>query len=126
MINFNERSAVFNLRPVEKISCQEDLQKLMITGESIIQAFKTVRDMIIFTNKRIITVDIQGVGVKKDFVTLPYSKIQYFSVQTKGLVELVHDCELQLFFSDGFAARFEFTGRTDIVAIGHAISEYAL
>lgn len=89
--------------------------------------FKTVRDQVLFTNKRIITVDVQGVtGKRQEVSTLPYSKIQYFSIQTPGFAELVPDSEMELFFSNGFMARFEFKGSTNIVALGKVISEYVL
>ena len=54
------------------------------------------------------------------------SKIQYFSVQTPGFVELIPDSELFLMFASGFTATFEFKGQVDIGAIGRMISEYVL
>ena len=81
----------------------------------------------VFTNKRIITIDVQGItGKRKDYSTLPYSKIQYFSVQTPGFAELVPDCEMELYFTNGFVARFEFKGNCNIIALGQVISSYIL
>ena len=126
MINFSQENKIFNLRPVDSEKAKKEIAEMLVAGEEIVDVFATVRDQVIFTNKRIITVDVQGVGVKKDFVTIPYAKIQYFSVQTPGLVEIVHDNELQLFFSDGFVARFEFKGSYKIAKLAKVISEYAL
>lgn len=90
-------------------------------------AFKTVRDQLIFTNKRIIAIDVQGItGRRKSFASMPYSKIQYFSVQTPRFAELVPDSELFLVFANGFTARFEFRGDVDIGRIGRMISEFVL
>ena len=90
-------------------------------------AFKTVRDQLVFTNKRIIAIDVQGItGRRKSFSSMPYSKVQFFSIQTPGFAELVPDSELFLMFSNGFTAKFEFKGNVDIGAIGRMISEYVL
>ena len=90
-------------------------------------AFQTVRDQLIFTSKRIIAVDVQGItGKRKSFSTMPYSKIQYFSIQTPGFAELIPDSELFIMFSNTFTAKFEFKGGVDIGKIGRMISEYVL
>lgn len=97
MINFSE-NAVFNLKPIDEKAVQQDVTKLFVDGEIIIGAYKTIRDQVVFTNKRIITIDVQGItGKRKDFSTLPYSKLQYFSVQTPGFAEFIPDCEMELF-----------------------------
>ncbi len=126
MINF-ANGTVFNLKPIDMKSVNQNALRILIDGEQLLCAFKTVRDQVLFTNKRIITVDVQGVtGKRQEVSTLPYSKIQYFSIQTPGFAELVPDSEMELFFSNGFMARFEFKGSTNIVALGKVISEYVL
>ena len=57
---------------------------------------------------------------------MPYAKIQFFTVQTPSVAELVPDSELLLVFSNGFTAKFEFKGSVDIGAIGRMISEFVL
>lgn len=100
---------------------------LLIGGEQIEFAFQTVRDQLIFTNKRIISVDVQGItGKRKSFATMPYSKIQYFSIQTPGFLEMIPDSELYIMFTNGFTAKFEFKGAVDIGKIGRILSEYVL
>ena len=126
MINFNKDSA-WDLRPIDNNSVLKDVYRIMIGGENVVAAFKTVRDQIIFTNKRILAVDVQGItGKRKSFTTMPYSKIQYFAIQTPGFMELFPDSELYIMFSNGFTATFEFKGSVDIASIGRIISEYAL
>jgi len=126
MINFNENS-VLDLKPIELDRIHKELNGFLIAGEQSIAAFKTVRDQLVFTNKRIISIDVQGLtGIRKSFATLPYSKIQYMTVQTPGFIEFVSDAELELIFSNGFTAKFEFNGRVDIGAISRAIAEYVL
>ena len=96
-------------------------------GEEIVAAFRTIRDQLVFTNKRIISIDVQGLtGLKKSFAIMPYSKVQFFTIQTPGFAELVSDSELYLMFSNGFTAKFEFRGSVDIGALGRTISTYVL
>ena len=125
-INFNQNT-VWNLKPISIDEVRDDVMGLLINNETIIMAFHSVRDQLIFTNKRIIAVDVQGItGKRKSFSSMPYSKVQYFSVQTPGFVELVPDSELFLTFNNGFTAKFEFKGDVDIGKIGRIISEFIL
>ena len=125
-ISFNQNS-VFNLKPINAESVRGEVQGLFVPGEELIYAFHTIRDQLVFTNKRIIAIDVQGLtGKRKSFSTMPYSKIQYFSVQTPGFIELFPDSELFLMFSNGFTATFEFKGQVDIGAIGRMISQFVL
>ncbi len=126
MIDFSQ-DTVFNLRPTDEKNIRRDVKNLYIPSEETIGVFKTIRDQVVFTNKRIITIDVQGVtGMRKDYCSLPYSKIQYYCIQTPGFAEIISDCELMLFFANGMKVIFEFKGNCDILAIGRCISEYAL
>ena len=125
-VNFNQGS-VWNLKPISVDSVKSEVTGLLIGGEEVVMAFQTVRDQLLFTNKRIIAVDVQGItGKRKSFSTMPYSKIQYFSIQTPGFGELIPDSELFIMFSNTFTAKFEFKGGVDIGRIGRMISEYVL
>ena len=125
-VNFNQDS-VWNLKPIRVDAVKGEVNGLLIGGEEVVMAFQTVRDQLIFTNKRIIAVDVQGItGKRKSFSTMPYSKIQYFSIQTSGFGELIPDSELFIMFSNTFTAKFEFKGGVDIGKIGRMISEYVL
>ncbi len=125
-VNFN-RESVWDLKPIPVRDVRDDVLGLLLEDEEINSAFRTVRDQLVFTNKRIISIDVQGItGRRKSFSSMPYSKIQFFSIQTPGFVELVPDSELFLMFSNGFTAKFEFKGAVDIGAIGRMISEYVL
>lgn len=125
-VNFNQNS-VFNLKPINPNSVLNEVNGLLIAGEEVLYAFQTIRDQLVMTNKRIIAIDVQGfTGKRKSFATMPYSKIQYFSVQTAGFIEIFPDSELFIMFSNGFTAKFEFKGSVDIGAIGRMLSEYVL
>ena len=125
-VNSN-RESVWDLRPIPVRDVRDEVLGLLLEDEEINSAFKTVRDQLVFTNKRIIAIDVQGItGRRKSFSSMPYSKVQFFSIQTPGFAELVPDSELFLMFSNGFTAKFEFKGNVDIGAIGRMISEYVL
>ena len=126
MINFNGGS-IWNLKPIDVSSVKTQVFGLLIEGEEIVAAFRTIRDQLVFTNKRIISIDVQGLtGLKKSFAIMPYSKVQFFTIQTPGFAELIPDSELFIMFSNTFTAKFEFKGGVDIGKIGRMISEYVL
>lgn len=124
MIDF-ENKALFKLKPVSDSSFSDMVSPLFVEGEKILGTFQSLRDGIVFTNKRIISINVQGMtGKKKDFTSLPYSKIQAFSIETAGVLDL--DSELELWFVGLGKVRFEFKSRADISGICRTISEYAL
>ena len=65
---------------------QEQFTPLLIKDEKLIAAYKLVRDLFVFTNKRLILVDTQGVtGKKKEYHTIPYKSITHFSKESADL-----------------------------------------
>ena len=124
MIDFQNKS-IIKLSKINPDSVAGNVAPLFVPGETIIGAYKAMRDYIVFTDKRIISVNVQGVtGKKKDFTSLPYSKIQVFSVETAGTLDL--DSELELYFSGLGKVKFEFSGANDIVKLGQLIGSFIL
>lgn len=124
MIDFGNGN-VFKLRQIESSQILNEIQPLLIQNETVISAYKSVRDFVVFTSKRIIAVNIQGVtGKKRDYSSLPYSKVQAFSVETAGIFDL--DSELELYFSGLGEVKFEFSGASNIVQIGQIIGTFVL
>lgn len=104
---------------------QDGVAEQLIPGEEILGTYQAMRDSVVFTNKRVIACNVQGItGKKIDFTSMPYSKITVFSVETSGVLDL--DSELEMYFSGVGKVHFDFTGETDIKAIGAAISKYVL
>lgn len=124
MIDFNSNS-VFKLSPIHIDQVLDPIRKFLIAGEDVLSVFKTVRDQVVFTNKRIIAANVQGMmGAKVDYTSIPYSKIQTFSVETSGVLD--RDCELEVYISAVGKVRFEIKGGFDIVTFNRVISEYVL
>jgi len=77
----------------------EEFQPILINGENIEKAFKLIRDMFIFTNKRLILVDKQGItGSKVEYITIPYGSIIKFSKESAGFMDL--EAELKIWIKD--------------------------
>ncbi|MGN0567069.1 MAG: PH domain-containing protein [Acutalibacteraceae bacterium] len=126
MIDF-KNGAFFKLKSSPN-AYDREIAPFLVEGEVITDTFKALRDGVVFTNKRIIAINTQGLaGTKKDFSSLPYAKIQAFSVETAGLLESgVADTELELYFSGLGKVKFEFNRGIDIKGICKTISAYVL
>jgi hypothetical protein len=125
MVDFNGSGFFARLRKVSDNEFGSIISDFMIDGESVIGAYQSIRDGIVFTNKRIITINIQGItGKKKDFTSIPYSKITTFSLETAGTFDL--DAELEIYLAGVGKIKFEFTGSTDVKQICKMISQFAL
>lgn len=122
MIDFDNKS-VFKLKQDSDFA--EKVSDFLLDDESIIGSYKSMRDGVVFTNKRIIALNVQGItGSKKDFTTLPYKNIVAYSVETSGTLDL--DSELEIYFSELGKVRFEFTGKTSMSEISKTISSFLL
>jgi hypothetical protein len=124
MIDFQNAGYV-KLGPVPLADVESQVQPLLVEAEELYAAFKGMRDYIAFTSKRIIAVNVQGItGKKKDFTSLPYSKIQAFSVESSGSFDL--DAELELWFSGLGKVKFEFKGKTDVASLNKLVAAHVL
>ena len=124
MIDF-QNASFFKLSPTRDSDYEKWITPLFAEGEQIVQSFRGIRDGVVFTNKRIFAINVQGItGKKKDFTSLPYSKIQAFSVETAGVLDL--DSELELWFSGLGKVKFEFVSQANVSAICKMISEKVL
>ena len=123
MIDFQQ--GFVKLSPIAPDSLASVIGPMMIEGENIIAAFKGTRDSLVFTNKRIIAINVQGfTGKKTDYTSMPYSKVQCFSIETSGVFD--RDCELELWFSAVGKVKFEIKGNFDIVSFNRILSGYVL
>lgn len=82
-----------------QVDAEKILQKFgdaFVEGETIEAAYKVIRDMFIFTDLRMILIDIQGItGKKTEFHSIPYKSISHFSVESAGHFDL--DSELKIY-----------------------------
>lgn len=125
MIDFASGGFFARLKKVRDDEFGKMIEDFMVNGETVIGAYQSVRDGVVFTNKRIIAINVQGItGKKKDFTSIPYSKITTFSLETAGVFDL--DAELEVYVSGLGKVKFEFVGSTDVKEICKIISTFAL
>ena len=87
-----------NAGAVNQETLVKDYGKLLITGEETELGFKLIRDTFIFTNKRLILVEKQGItGSKIEYKSITYKSISRFSVETAGTFDL--EAELKIWVS---------------------------
>ena len=118
-------SNFLNLKAIGMDEIRAEVFDLLVDGVQPAAAFKTVRDQVIFTTKRVFVVNVQGItGKKTSYFSYPYSKIQYFGVETAGILDI--DSELVLAFSNGAKLSFDFRSSVDIRKLNTLISNYVL
>lgn len=80
---------------VNEIPIPDDVGPLLVQGEDAVAAFKTFRDSAIFTTKRLIVRDAQGItGKKVEIYSLPYSSINMWSSENAGKLDFNSEMEL--------------------------------
>lgn len=91
-------SIMGNAGTVSNSDLNRDYGNLLFDGENIEMGFKLIRDTFIFTSKRLIMVDIQGItGNKVEYMSVAYKSISKFSIETAGTFDL--DAELKIWIS---------------------------
>ncbi len=113
-------------REVNLDEIEQEFSPLVADGEQVEMAFKVIRDMFVFTNKRLILVDKQGLtGKKVEYHSIPYKSITHFAVETSGHFDL--DSELKIWLS-GFSEPMvkEFKKKSNIVGVQKALAQYVL
>lgn len=87
-----------NASTAKKEDVAEELSRILVDGEEVDVAFKLVRDLIVFTDKRLLLVDKQGLtGKKVEYHSIPFKSISHFSIETAGRFDL--DAELKIWIS---------------------------
>ena len=107
-----------DLSPAE---VNEQLSGILVPGETVQVAFRIIRDLIVFTDRRLILVDKQGItGRKVAYMTVPYRAITCFSVETAGNFDL--DSELKIWVSGREPIQRTLKRGADILGIQQAIA----
>lgn len=115
-----------NASEVDVKSVQNDLNAILAEGEKLVKAFRIIRDMFVFTDKRLILIDKQGLtGKKAEYHSIPYRSISHFSVETAGTFDM--DAELKIYISGNMnpIAR-EFKRGADIVGVQKTLAQFVL
>lgn len=87
-----------NATEVDLEELKQELQPILADNEQLSLAYKLIRDMFVFTDKRLILIDKQGVtGKKVSYLSIPYKSITFFEVETAGRFDM--DAELKIYIS---------------------------
>ena len=116
---------LLNLRAINLNQVRPEVPELMMEDEQMMRAFMTMRDQVIFTDRRIFVVNVQGLtGKKISYFSYPYAKVLYYGIETAGVLDL--DSELVLTFANGARLQFDFKTNVDIHQISTLISRFIL
>ena len=106
---------------------QKKFKEIFIPEEKVHAAFVMVRDTFIFTDKRLVVVDVQGAtGKKTEYLSVPYKSIKYFSVETAGTFD--RDAELKVWVSDNRAPTIskQIKKGIDIVSLQRTLAYFVM
>src|SRR5574338_1424704 len=106
-----------NASEIDAKNLQRELTAMLIDGEQVVKAFRIIRDMFIFTDRRLIMIDKQGLtGRKAEYHSIPYRSITHFSVETAGTFDM--DSELKIYVaSNPIPIEREFKRGTDLIGV---------
>ncbi len=115
-----------NATEVNAKELQKDLEATIVEGETVVKAFRIIRDLFIFTDKRLVLIDKQGVtGKKAEYHSIPYRSISHFSVETAGTFDM--DAEMRIYISGNpTPIQREFKRGTDIVGVQKVLAGFIL
>ncbi len=115
-----------NASEVDIKDVQKYLDAILIEGEKIVKGFRIIRDLFIFTDKRLILVDKQGItGKKAEYHSIPYKSISHFSVETAGSFDM--DAEMKIYISGNMnPIEREFKRGADIKGVQKTLAGFIL
>lgn len=120
-------SILGNAGAIDKITLEKDYGNLLIPSEKIEVGFKLIRDTFIFTDKRLIIIDVQGLtGKKMQYLSVMYKSISRFSIETAGSFDL--DAELKIWISGETMPTItkKFNKKVDIYEVQKILAQFTL
>ena len=105
---------------------EKELAATLIEGETVVKGFKIIRDLFIFTDKRLILIDKQGMSGKKvEYHSILYKSISHFSVETGGTFDM--DAELKIYISgNSIPIQRDFRKGADIIGVQKILAEFVM
>lgn len=122
MFDFNR---VFKLSTSYIGAYNSEITPLLANGEKILSVYKGARDGVVFTNMRMIAIDIQGMfGSKYSAMSFPYESIKLFCIETAGFIDI--DAMLSIWITGMGCVRFAFSPNVNINAVAKILSNHIL
>jgi hypothetical protein len=115
-----------NASEVDAAKANAEFARLLAPGEQVEKAYVLIRDMFLFTNKRLILLDKQGItGSKVEYHSIPYRSITHFSIETAGTFDM--DAELKIYISSNpVPIQKQFNKKLDIYHLQSVLAAYVL
>ena len=115
-----------NAHTIDSGQAQQDFARLLGHGEQVHAAYLLIRDTILFTDRRLILVDKQGItGKKEEYHSIPYRSITHFSIETAGTFDL--DAELKIWISGtALPIQKQFNKKLSIYEVQAVLASYVL
>jgi hypothetical protein len=115
-----------NASKIDAGKIQQEFAQILSPGESVEHAYQLIRDYFVFTDKRLVLVDKQGMtGSKVAYHSIPYRSITHFSVETAGTFGL--DAELKIWISGApLPVQKQFNKRLSIYEVQSVLASYVL
>jgi hypothetical protein len=113
-----------NASQVEGKELEKDLGPILCQDEPVEFAFKLVRDLIVFTDRRLVLIEKQGLtGKKASYRTVPYRAITQFSIETAGSFDM--DAEMIICIAgQAEAIKLEFKKGSDLPAVQRVLARF--
>ena len=115
-----------NASKIDADKIQTEFAQILAPGERVEHAYQLIRDYFVFTDKRLVLVDKQGItGSKVDYHSVPYKSITHFSVETGGTFDL--DAELKIWISGMVnPVQKQFNKKLSIYEVQSVLASYVL
>jgi len=115
-----------NASKIDPAQIQQEFAQVLAPGERIEHAYKLMRDYFVFTDKRFVIVDRQGLtGSKVEYHSIPYRSITHFSVETAGSFDL--DAELRIWIAGSpVPVQKQFNRQLSIYEVQAVLASYVL
>ncbi|MFM7341202.1 MAG: PH domain-containing protein [Betaproteobacteria bacterium] len=115
-----------NASKIDNSKIQQEFSQILAHGERVEHAYQLIRDYFVFTDKRFVLVDKQGItGSKTEYHSIPYRSITHFSIETAGTFDL--DAELKIWISStAEPIKKQFNKRLSIYEVQSVLASYVL
>ena len=115
-----------NASKIDTTKIQSEFNQILAPGEKVEHAYQLIRDYFVFTDKRLVLVDKQGLtGSKVEYHSIPYKSITHFSIETAGTFDL--DAELKIWISGtAVTLQKQFNKTLNIYEVQAVLASYVL
>lgn len=117
---------IFSSHEVDVAEIVEKFGSVLLPGEQVLAAFRSIRDHAFLTDLRFVLIDVQGItGSKVEMMSVPYRSIVRFSVETAGTLDL--DTDLKIWVSSTAAPlQVKISRKSDPEAIQRLLAQHVL